>query len=142
MRQKFYKSYMESEILNADPLELVRLLYRGAIERIGEARQCLGRRDIAGRIAAVIKATDIINELLLAIDRERGGDIAARLVELYDYMLRRINEGNFQQADAPFAEVENLLRTLAEAWAQASQGGPEPEPAGNGRQYERVSCAG
>jgi|SRR5579884_3438796 len=140
MRQDFYRSYRQAEILSADPLDLVRLLYREAIARIVEIRECLRRRDIAARAAAVSRVTAIIGELLLSLDRERGGDIAANLVELYDYMLRRINEGNFRQTDEPFAEVEDLLRTLTEAWEQCGRGESAVEE--EAELYTPVSCAG
>ncbi len=38
MPNKPYNRYLEAEVLNADPLKLVRMLYRGAIEAAGAAR--------------------------------------------------------------------------------------------------------
>ena len=140
MRQNFYRNYMESEVLNADPVKLVCLLYRGAIERVRDARQCLRKQDIPGRAKAISRALAIINELMLSVDRQQGGEIAANLIELYDYVARCLNDANFRQVDGPLAEVEQLLTTLASAWEEcvpSTRGA-----AGADVLYAPVSCAG
>lgn len=142
MRQNYYRNYMESEILSADPAKLVCLLYRGGLEQVRRARQCLRSGDIAGRSRAVSKATAILNELMLSVNRERGGDIARSLIELYDYMVRRLNEANFKQVDEPFAETEQLLSTLGDAWEQCAQASGTGGTAGANAVYAPVSCAG
>lgn len=123
-------AYVENEILQADPLRLVQLLYRGALDAIGKARVHLREKNIADRSRQITKATDIINELTLSIDRERGGEIAANLVELYDYMQRRLQDANFRQIEEPLVELERLLGTLLEAWEQCD---PGPLPAREAR---------
>jgi len=140
MRHNYYQSYRESEILHADGIQLVCLMYRGAIARVQEARECLRRGDIAGRSKAITKATAIINELAITLDHDQGGEISANLIRLYDYMVRRLNEGNFRQADEPLAEAEQLLVALGEAWESCNKpaGGVLDETA----RYAPVSCAG
>lgn len=115
-------AYVENEILQADPVRLVQLLYRGALEAIGKARVFVREKNILDRSRQITKATDIINELTLSIDRERGGEIAANLVELYDYMQRRLQDANFRQIEEPLIELEKLLGTLLEAWEQCDPG--------------------
>lgn len=125
-----HDAYLEGRILSADPLELVRLLYQGASDAVREARRALADGDILARSRAISKAYDIVAELLGAVDRSRGGEVAERLVTLYDYIERRLIEANLQQADAPLAEVLGLLATLGEAWAGAqAQTAPGPEAA-------------
>ena len=114
------QAYLESRILSADPIELVRLLYQAAIERVREARRHLAAGDIAARARSITKAMEILTELTVSLDRERGGEIAARLLQLYDYMQRRLLEANFQQSDPPLAEVLSLLVTLSEGWEGVS----------------------
>jgi len=111
-----YDSYRESEILSADPLKLVEILYRAAIESISEARDHLACGAIRERSNAISKACEILMELALNVDRKRGGDIAKNLIELYDYMQYRLVQSNIQQADKPLMEVTSLLRTLLEGW--------------------------
>ena len=113
-----HATYRENEIMMADPLELVRILYRAAIGAVVSARRHVREGSIRDRSSQITRASEIVNELLLSVDRERGGQIAARLVELYDYMQRRLQEANFGQVEEPLAEVEGLMRTLLDAWEQ------------------------
>ena len=109
-------AYLESRVLSADPVDLVRLMYQAASEAVREARRQLAAGEIAARSRAISRASAIVIELTAALDNARGEGIALRLAQLYDYILRRLTEANFQQEDAPLAEVLGLLSTLSEAW--------------------------
>jgi len=112
-------SYLESEILNADPLKLVVLLYRGAIDAVASARCHLREGKIRERSRAITRASGIINELLFSLNREAGGEIARNLAGLYAYMLSRLLEANAKQTEDPLVEVERLLAKLLEGWQAA-----------------------
>jgi flagellar protein FliS len=111
-----HDAYLEGRVLSADPIELVRLLYQGCTDAVREARRQLADGHIAERCRSISRACDILSELLGSLDRERGGEIALRLSQLYDYMRRRLVEANLRQTDEPLAEVIALLATLGEAW--------------------------
>jgi flagellar secretion chaperone FliS len=116
MWQDAQNAYLESRILSADPIELVRLMYQAAVAAVREARSHLAEGEIAARSRSISKTCEILIELNASLDPERGGDISKRLALLYDYMQRRMIDANIQQADAPLAEVLGLLSTLSEAW--------------------------
>ena len=109
-------AYLESKVYSADPLELVRMLYAGAIESVRSAREHLAARRIAERSAAISRAVAIIGELDGSLNHEVGGTLSRRLADLYGYMRGRLFEANLRQSDGPLAETEALLGTLAEAW--------------------------
>ncbi|HLH43741.1 MAG TPA: flagellar export chaperone FliS [Bryobacteraceae bacterium] len=133
-----YDTYLEAEVYGADPVKLIHMLYRGAIEAVGAARRHLAAKQIRERSRQVTKAWNIVHELSRSLDFERGGEIARRLGELYDYMQSRLVEANARQVDGPLAEVESLLSTLCEAWqsAKLSLAPPVAEAV-----YEPVSCS-
>jgi flagellar protein FliS len=111
-------AYLESQILTADPLELVRLLYRAARDAMRRASLHLAAGRIAERSREISKAHAILVQLCGSLDHARGGTLSRSLAELYDYMQRRLLEANVRQAAAPLAEAENLLGTLLEGWDQ------------------------
>jgi len=111
------ESYFENGVLSADPVELVRMLYRGGIDAVEKARQHLREGDIAARSAQITWAGAIIAHLTFSVNRDVDPTMGANLVELYDYMQRRLLRANLEQADAPLAEVARLLSTLLDAWA-------------------------
>jgi flagellar protein FliS len=118
------QAYLETQIMQADPLELVRLLYKGAIEAVGKAREHLRSGRISERSHQVSRAIEILAELSHSLNLEQGGSVAQNLARLYDYMVQRLVDANIQQVEAPLEEVERLLATLYEAWTQV------PEKAG------------
>jgi flagellar protein FliS len=109
-------AYLETRVLSADPIELVRLLYQACIGAVEDARRHLAAGEIAARSRSISKAHQVLVELAGVLDHERGADISQRLAQLYDYMQRRLIEANLRQDDAPLAEVRRVLATLAEAW--------------------------
>ena len=116
MANHTYQKYMEAEVLGADSVELIQLLYRGALEAVGAARRHLRAGNIADRSRQITRAWSIVQELAQSLDHARGGELSPKLADLYAYVQGRLLEGNAQQMDAPLAEVETLLGTLAEAW--------------------------
>ena len=130
MWQNAHNAYLESRIESADPLQLVRLLYQGAITSVKEAGMYLAAGNITARSRSISKAHAILGELAAALDHNRGGELSQRLALLYDYMQRRLLEANFRQIAAPLEEVLALLETLGEAW-DGIQPQTAPEPAAN-----------
>lgn len=117
MANTTYDRYLEAEVLSADPVKLVWLLYRGALDAVRAARRLLEERDIRGRCREINRAWGILQELAGTLKHENGGDISRNLAALYAYMQTRLIEANAKQAGAPLEEVENLLGTLVEAWS-------------------------
>ncbi|SRR5882724_3267567 len=113
-----YAAHIEASVLTAEPVELVRSLYRGALDAVGDARACAAESDAAGRSAAVSKAVNILRELAFSLDPASEPGMARNLLELYDYMQRRLLAAQLERSEAPLAEVAGLLATLAEAWDQ------------------------
>jgi flagellar protein FliS len=137
MTPSAYDRYLEAEILNADPVKLVGILYRAAIEAVAAARRHLLARDIQQRSRSITKASEIINQLMLSLDHSAGGDLSRNLVELYAYMQTRLIDANTSQVDPPLAEVERLLTTLADAWRTATA---PPAVSSADTSYFPVSC--
>jgi flagellar secretion chaperone FliS len=113
-----YAAHIEASLLTAEPVELVRTLYHGALDAVSEARGCLAASDPAGRSAAVSKAVNILRELAFSLNPASEPAMARNLLELYDYMQRRLLAAHLERSEAPLAEVASLLATLAEAWDQ------------------------
>jgi flagellar secretion chaperone FliS len=110
--------YKEVAVKTANPLQLVVMLYDAAICSLKEAKEQVGRRDIAGRSRSINKCISIISELQSCLNLKQGGEIATSLDRLYDYMKRRIFTANVEQSLAPLEETEALLENLRSAWSE------------------------
>jgi flagellar secretion chaperone FliS len=118
------RAYLTVDAQSRSPLELVVMLYDGAIRFLGQARDAQTRGDNRGRAQGVSRALAIVSELQNTLDVERGCDIAGELDRIYHYVTRRLLDVTTTGDVAALDEVLQLIGTLREGWAQASQSAP------------------
>ena len=116
-----YQAYVEASLTSGGPLQLVIAMYEAAVAAIGQARHCLASGDVWGRNREINKANDLLTELLVSLDFEKGGEISLNLQNLYAYLLGRLLEAHTRQLDAPLAEAEKLMGTMLEGWRGAAE---------------------
>ena len=108
---------LETGIASASPHKLIIMLYDGALASLLSAKANLAAGNIAVKGTAISKAITIIdNGLRASLDKEAGGEIAANLDALYDYMSRRLLHANIRNDVPAIDEVHRLLADLREAW--------------------------
>jgi flagellar protein FliS len=123
-----YVNHVEESVNSAHPLELVALLFQSLRDSIRQGRKALADGDIAARSNALSSSLEILAELANSVDRQKGGELALRLVSIYAFTAERIQEGNFHQSDKPLAEAERVLQPIAEAWQTLASRLRETEP--------------
>jgi flagellar protein FliS len=114
-------AYRQTEVQSRTPLELVVMLYDGALRFVARARDAIERRDIPARRDAISRTLAIISELQSTLDMEKGGVISERLDSLYEYINGRLIEASSRQDARPVDEVARLLTTLRDSWAEAAR---------------------
>lgn len=116
-------AYRRTEVQSSSPLELVVLLYDGAIRFVLEARQAIAMKDVRARTGAVTRALAIIAELQNTLNLQEGGEIARELDRLYAYMSGRLLDVTAKADDEAAKEVHKLLQTLRDGWSQIAARG-------------------
>jgi flagellar protein FliS len=111
-------AYRQTGVQSSSPLQLVVLLYDGALRHLVAARDALQRNDLGVRREGISKALAIITELQSTLNLEEGGTVAASLDGLYTYMMGQLVDARARKDTAAIDEVEKLLRSLRDAWAQ------------------------
>ena len=114
------EAYRRTEAQSRSPVELVLMLYDGAIRFVGEARSAVDRRDIAARGEAISRALAVVSELQNTLDVSTGGDIARQLDRLYSYINTRLLDVSLKRDAAALDEVQKLLTTLRDGWSQVA----------------------
>jgi len=107
----------------ATPHELVRLMFDGLLTRVNEARGHIERGEIAAKGERIGKALGIVEGLHMSLDKERGGEIAANLEQLYEYMSRVLLRANFENDVAALDEVASLVREIKAGWESIGSAG-------------------
>jgi flagellar protein FliS len=125
---------LETGIASASPHKLIVMLYDGALVALLSAKTNIAANNIAAKGTAISKAITIIdNGLRASLDKNAGGEIAANLDALYDYMSRRLLHANLKNDVPAIEEVHRLLSDLREAWVaigdKVAQAGRRRRPA-------------
>lgn len=110
-----------TSVSQADPHQLIQLLYDGAIAAVIQARHAIATGDHEVKSTTISKALRIVDEgLKAAVENGDSPELADNLRGLYDYMVNLLIRANVNNEDAPLAEVAKLLGELRSAWAEIS----------------------
>jgi flagellar protein FliS len=116
---------IETGVAAASPHKLIVMLYDGACVAIRSALMHMQNGDIPAKGTAISKAMSIIeNGLRASLDVKAGGEIAANLDALYEYMGKRLLQANLENDAAKLDEVLRLLSDLRTSWNAIG----EPKP--------------
>lgn len=113
---KYKKLDVQTLVGSASPHRLIGMLFDGASSRLAQASGYAMRSDHESRSRCIGETVSIVDGLQASLDHEKGGELAANLDALYDYMQRRLFRANADNDVAAIREVMDLVRTLQEAW--------------------------
>lgn len=118
----YAKVGLETGVIAANPHKLILMLFEGAQLSIRTAGRHMREGNISAKSTAIAKAITIISGgLKSSLDVRRGGEIAARLDALYDYMCQRLFTANVKNQPEMLDEVSALLDELHSAWKQIGE---------------------
>ena len=107
---------LRTDVETASPHRLILLLMDGAIDKLRAARAAMTRGNIAAKGSNITWAMSIIDGLRASLNLERGGQIAANLDALYEYMIRTLVAANLHSDETKLSEVERLLGEIRSGW--------------------------
>jgi len=113
------RAYRQTRVKTASQGQLIVMLYDEGLKQLKTAESQLGSKQPKLDLAhnAIVKAQDIITELMVSLDFEKGGDIAQNLFHLYMYFNQRLVDANLSKDVSGLEEVHHLMADLREAWA-------------------------
>ncbi|MBA8863058.1 flagellar protein FliS [Pantoea agglomerans] len=118
----YAKIGVESAVMSASQQQLVVMLFDGALSALIRARLFMLDGNIEGKGNSISKAINIIEAgLKEGLTENRGDELADNLLDLYNYMTRRLLHANLNNDVAAVEEVEGLLRNIADAWKEVVQ---------------------
>ncbi|WP_315317139.1 flagellar export chaperone FliS [Pantoea vagans] len=118
----YAKIGVESAVMSASQQQLVVMLFDGALSALIRARLFMEDGNIEGKGSSISKAINIIEAgLKEGLAENRGDELADNLLDLYNYMTRRLLQANLHNDVAAVEEVEGLLRNIADAWKEVVQ---------------------
>lgn len=116
-------AYQEVNVAARSPLELVVLLYDGALSAIVQTQQAVDDRDLVAKRKALSKGLAIIGHLQSTLNMDEGKDVAEQLDRLYVFVTDKLVEFNVQGRGEALTEALSVLTTLRDAWSAIAQSG-------------------
>lgn len=110
------KSYKKLQVDTASPIGLVIMLYDRAIVLLHKAKSEISEKQYEEKGHSLDKASDIIMELITTLDKDKGGEIASSLANLYNFVLREINNANIKLNTKSLDNAIKILSELKEPW--------------------------
>jgi flagellar protein FliS len=118
---QYKKISIETGVDAANPIELIVMLYEGAIVSCYSAIPYVQKNDYPNKSHFIFKAIRIIQcGLRMSLNKQEGGEIAESLDALYIYMNNLLIKANIDNTTAPIQEVIRLLTELRGAWEAIS----------------------
>jgi len=120
--QLIYQQYQRNQVETSSSDKLLIMLYQGSIKFLKIAKKKMEENDLEGANNYLIRAQDIISELMYSLDSEKGGDIAENLFRLYEFMNYQLVQANTKKISQPINLVIDMLTKLLDAWQQILDG--------------------
>ncbi|WP_051444957.1 flagellar export chaperone FliS [Desulfocurvus vexinensis] len=126
---KAAKAYFQTQVTTTTQGDLLILLYDGAIKYLNQAKICMAQRDYAGKGQLISRAMDVISELDECLNREKGGELAMNLHQLYFYCNTRLLRANLEMKPEKIDEVVRILDSLRDAFNRIKSTAPQQQAA-------------
>lgn len=121
-----YAAYQTTAVKTASQGKLVVMLYQGAERELSSAEKCFGKNDKipAAKIEKfgkhIMKAQEIINELQVSLDMDKGGQLSQNLMSLYVFFNKELMDVSIKQDKQKLTELLNMIKQLGSAWEVAA----------------------
>ena len=117
-------TYKETKIKTASQGQLLIMLYEEAVRQLSMAIEMLELKNENKKIhdkiekinKAIMKAEEIITELMVSLDFDKGGDVAKNLFALYSWFNKELLEAGISQDVERIKNVRNMFGELQDSW--------------------------
>lgn len=121
-----YNAYKETNVKTASQGRLVVLLYEEAVRQLTLASSLFSEdsnlpvQNIERFGKSILKSQEIITELQVSLDMEKGGEIAKNLMSLYIFFNKELTETNISKDQKRLEPIMKMISDLCESWRQAA----------------------
>ncbi len=103
-------------VTDADPHQLVQMLLDGALGKLASVKGLMSHGEVKKKGETIGQAISIVGGLRTSLDMSGGGEVAANLDDIYEYIERRLLQANLNNDIAIVDESIGLLREIKLAW--------------------------
>lgn len=121
---RMLSAYKETSVKTASQGTLILMLYDEGIKKIEAAVELLDVKKVLPESIEIInkhilKAQEIVTELMASLDTEKGGQIGNNLMALYSYFYQQLLQANIKKDVALLKDILMMMQDLRATWQQA-----------------------
>jgi flagellar secretion chaperone FliS len=123
--------YLAAEVLTAAPQKLQLMLIEGAIRFVDRARRLWGEQKHDEASESLVRAQEILGEMLASLDRQAQPDLVPRVGAVYLFVFRCLMEANFDRDPRKLDDAIRVLEEERKTWRLVCErlGGRHPSEA-------------
>lgn len=116
-----YNAYKNNSVNYASKDQLLLMLVDGAVKFSKMGRQAIIDNNVKKAHDSIIRTQDIFYELMATLDVSKGGNWAQGLMNIYDFIVRRLMEANIKKDINIMDEVIPLIQDVRDTWYEAEK---------------------
>lgn len=123
------EEYLVTEVMTAAPQKLQLMLIEAAIRRIERVRQGWRAGDVEHACEDMVRAQEIIGQILGSLNREVDNDLIKKVAAIYAFIFRGLMEAGLDRDEQKLEGVLKVLEEERETWRQVCEklAGATPE---------------
>lgn len=116
------KQQFTLRISQANPTELVVILYEMLLQYVEEARAAVREQNRQSVTESIKRARGCMNELLQSVNPQY--EVGRNLNRIYFFCIRRLANSQYHMEEKPLTEIEKVICPLLEAYREISTRNP------------------
>lgn len=114
----YVQEYRKNAVNGASPVQLVVMLYDGALRFMEAGRAAMLKGDLPNQNQNLQRAQRIVMELMATLNMDQGGEISQNLMALYTFVLEQLVEANVKDSTDPIDHAMKTMSGLRESWVE------------------------
>jgi len=116
-----YQAYRQTEMNTANRGKILLMLYSGAITFLNKAKVYMENKDYENKSRFLIKSLNIIEELNVSLDLQKGQEVAKNLKSIYHFLERYLSQANSENDPVKIDKAIQMIETLKAAFEEILQ---------------------
>lgn len=114
-----FNTYKNNSVNFASKDQLLLMLVDGATKFSKIGRQAIIDKDIKKAHENIVKTQNIFYELMATLDVSKGGEWAESLMQVYEFIVRRLTDANIKKGILIMDEIIPLIEDVRDTWNEA-----------------------
>ena len=113
-----FQTYKQVDVNTTNRGKIVVMLFSGAITFLNKAKMYMEKKDFENKGKYIVKAQDIIEELNISLDMNKGQEIAKNLKSIYLFLDRYLSQANIENNPQNIDKAIQILEKLKSAFEE------------------------